>query len=121
MSGRSPRHSSLLEERSGYATATHGRARQQVRRRNATDQEVAAVGAVEMQVGWGQPTASVSFDRQPTLGRKRSFDDESDHLWSGDRCHREERLDSEIHHRLPPREATAEQLGACCSLVATHV
>ena len=119
MSGRSPRPSSLLEGRSAYASATHGRAPQQVRRRNAQEahQEVAAVGAVEMEVGWGQPTAAVCFNRQPKLGRKRSFDDESDDLWSGDRRH----LYSEIHRRLPPRETAAEQLGARCSLVATHV
>ena len=119
MSGRSPRPSSLLEGRSAYASATHGRAPQQVRRRNAQEahQEVAAVGAVEMEVGWGQPAAAVSFSWQPMLGRKRSFDDESDDLWSGDRRH----LYSEIHRRLPPRETAAEQLGARCSLVATHV
>ena len=123
MSGRSARPSSLLEERSGYTGATHGRPRQQVRRRDAqeTHQEVAAVGAVEKKVGWGQPAAAVSFNSQPMLGHKRSFDDESDDLWSGDRRHREERLYSEIHHRLPPRATAAEQLGARCSLVATHV
>ena len=119
MSGRSARPSSLLEERLGYTGATHGRPRQQVRRRDAqeTHQEVAAVGAVEKKVGWGQPAAAVSFSWQPMLGRKRSFDDESDDLWSGDRRH----LYSEIHRRLPPRETAAEQLGARCSLVATHV